>query len=353
MKKLIILVLVSIIVTINGFVQAQTKPSGTFNTTEVSGVGTSAAAFLEIGVGARAMAMGGAYAAIANDPTALYYNPAGIVWMDNIQLEVMHNEWLVDTNYDFLGATMPLPFMRSSIGVSFLMLDYGEQPVRTVERPEGTGETYGARDFAVGLTFAAAITNSFSFGLSGKYISQKIWNESGTAMAVDLGIFYSTPVKGLRMGMSISNFGGEIGLTGRDLDATQDPDPQNLGADRIPVTYKTGTYPLPLLFRAGLSYAMNWGVLGNVTIATDLNHPSNTTESLNMGIEYGYAGIFFLRAGYENLFEKDAINGLTLGGGIDYFEPGKNRLGFRIDYAYSDWGPLESVHRFSVGIIFD
>ena len=70
-----------------------------------------------------------------------------------------------------------------------------------------------------------------------------------------------------------------------------------------------------------------------------------------MGFEYGYAGIFFLRAGYENLYEQDAINGLTVGGGIDYFERGK--MGFRVDYAYSDWGPLENAHRFSVGIIFD
>lgn len=319
--------------------------------TEVSGVGTNAASFLEIGVGARAMAMGGSYVAVADDPTALYYNPAGIVWMNNVQIEVMHNEWLVGTDYDFIGATLPLPFFNSTIGVSMIMLNYGDQPVRTTERPEGTGETYGARDYAVALTWASALTNRFSFGMTGKYINQKIWNETGGTFALDLGVFYSTPVKGLKLGMSMSNFGGEISLRGRDLATTTDPDEKNLNVDRIPVSYETGSYPLPILFRAGISYQQDLGALGSMVASTDLNHPSNTTESINMGFEYGYAGIFFLRAGYENLYEQDAINGLTVGGGIDYFERGK--MGFRVDYAYSDWGPLENAHRFSVGIIFD
>ncbi|RMI01313.1 MAG: hypothetical protein D6681_10980 [Calditrichaeota bacterium] len=324
--------------------------------TDVSAVGTNAAAFLEIGVGARAMAMGGAYASIANDPTALYYNPAGIVWNENIQVELMHTEWLVETNYEFIGVTMPVPLFRSSIGVSFLMLDYGEQPVRTVERPEGTGQTYTARDYAVGLSYAVALTPHFSFGMSGKYINQRIWNESGDAFALDLGIFYNTPVKGLRLGMSMSNFGGEISLLGRDLDSTKDPDERNENVDFVPVQFKTNSFPLPVLFRAGVSYEMTMGNLGKLLISSDLSHPSHATESINVGVEYGYAGIFFLRAGVENLFERDEENvgttdRLTLGGGIDYYQPGK--MGFRIDYAFADWGPLNNVHRFSIGIIFD
>jgi len=319
--------------------------------TEVSGVGTHAAEFLAIGVGARAMALGGAYAAVANDPTALYYNPAGIVWMDNIQIEIMHNEWLVDTDYDFIGATMPLPFWNSSIGVSFIMLNFGEQPVRTVDRPEGTGETYSAASYAIAFTFASALTDNFSFGLSGKYIQEKIWHVTGGAAAIDLGIFYNTPFKGLRLGMSMSNYGGELSLSGRDLDTTVDPDDENDGVWRVPVAYKTNGFPLPLLFRFGLSYVQELGTLGSVLLATDLNHPSNSTESINLGIEYNYGGTVFLRAGYESLYEKDAINGLTLGGGIDYSLPGF--VGFRVDYAFSDWGPFESAHRFSLGLAFN
>nr|HPI73656.1 hypothetical protein [bacterium] len=72
------------------------KEGGVEFVADVSGVGTGAAAFLEIGVGARAMAMGGAYTSIANDATALYWNPAGIAWMNGVQCELAHNEWLID-----------------------------------------------------------------------------------------------------------------------------------------------------------------------------------------------------------------------------------------------------------------
>jgi hypothetical protein len=319
--------------------------------TNVSGVGTSAGTFLEIGVGARAQAMGGAYAALANDPSGLYYNPAGIVWVDGAQLELMHTEWLVGTRYDFIGALLPLPFLNSSFGLHLITLDYGEQPVRTVERPEGTGELWDAHDYAVGLTWALALTDRFSFGLTGKYVNQKIWHESGSAMGLDLGIRYNTMLKGLQLGLAMCNFGNEIGLRGRDLDTSVDPDAENENIDRVPAEYKTGTYPLPLLFRFGIAYERSFGRLGTALVTMDVNHPANSTESINLGAEYGFAGLFYLRGGYANLFEKEKINGLTLGGGLDYHRRGS--MGFRIDYAYGDWGILEASHRFSIGIVFD
>ncbi len=317
----------------------------------VSNVGTNSAAFLEIGVGARAMAMGGSYVSLSNDPTAVYYNPSGIVWMNTPQIELMHNEWLVDTNFDFVAFTMPLPLFSSAIGVSLTLLNYGEQEIRTTSRPEGVGLNYSARDYAVSFTYAQALTDRFSFGLTGKYINQKILNTSGGTAALDIGIFYSTPFRGLNLGMSISNFGGEISISGRDLETVVDPDPDNETINNVPVRFKTDSYPLPQIFRAGISYNMNWGSFGSLVLSTDVLHPSNSTESVNFGVEYGYGGVFFLRAGHENTFEEDAINGLTLGGGIDY--RGLGGIGLRVDYAYSDWGVLQTVHRFSLGLVFN
>jgi hypothetical protein len=319
--------------------------------TEVDGVGTSAATFLEIGAGARAMGMGGSYVSIANDASALYFNPAGIIWANNMQIEVMHNDWLAGTKYEFIGAVIPLPSINSSLGISFTTLGYDKQPVRTVERPEGTGEFYDARDFALGISYAMALTDRFSFGLTGKYINQRIWSESGSAFAMDLGIFYNTQIDGLRLGFSMSNFGTEIQLSGRDLDTTVDPDDKNENYDRVPAQYKTGSYPLPLLFRAGVSYEANLGSFGKSVLTMDVNHPSNATESMNFGFEYGFADMFFLRAGYENAFEKNAVNGLTLGAGIDYYNT-SSAFGVRFDYAWGDWGILDNSQRFSVGLVF-
>jgi len=326
------------------------KEQGVQFVANVSGVGTGAAAFLEIGVGARAMGMGGAYAAVANDATALYWNPAGIVWLNGVQCELAHNKWLVDTYHDFAGVVIPMPSLRSTFGLSYNSLDYGDEQVRTVERPDGTGETFSGRDIAVALSYAIAFTDRFSFGLSGKYVSQRIWSETGSAVAMDVGIFYNTMVKGLRLGACISNFGSKIEMRGRHIRTIVDPDEGVENYDRVPVNYKTGQYSLPLLFRVGISYERKLGSFGQLLLAMDVNHPSFATESINLGLEYGFANMFYLRAGGESLFERDHINGLTVGGGIDLYRRGM--MGIRIDYCWADWGVLENAQRFSMGLVF-
>lgn len=318
--------------------------------THASGIGTSAAAFLEIGIGARAMAMGGAYVSITNDATALFWNPAGIVQIAAFDLELMHSNWLASTNFDYVGLVASVESINSAVGVSITSLDYGEQPVRTVERPEGTGEIYAARDVCLSLSLATMLTQNFSVGLSLKYVSQKIWEEYGSAMAADIGILYQTPVDGLRFGASISNFGTELQFNGRQMVTIVDPDPTVENFDRVPVEYKTSAYPLPLMLRVGFSYTKPLGKFGQIIIAADMNHPSNSTENINLGFEYLFADMFYLRVGYANLFEKNSVNGLTAGAGLDYRFSGK--FGFRIDYAWSDWGMLNSADRFSVGFSF-
>jgi hypothetical protein len=67
-----------------------------------------------------------------------------------------------------------------------------------------------------------------------------------------------------------------------------------------------------------------------------------------MGLEYGFNNLIFFRVGYLNRFERNSINGLTFGGGIQYTL--KDRSDFVFDYAYSDWGILDKVHRLSLGV---
>ncbi len=319
--------------------------------TEVDAIGTGALTFLEIGVGARAMGMGGAFVAVANDASAAFWNPAGIVWANNVQIEFSHNTWFLDSKNDFMSGVIPLPDLNSAIGLSISTIGFGEQPVRTVDRPEGTGEMYDARDFAVGLTWASALTDRFSFGLTAKFLSSRIWHETASAFALDFGIFYSTALEGLRLGFSMSNFGSSVQYFGRDLDSTIDPDKEVENFDRVPAEYKTASYPLPILFRAGVSYELNLGMVGSAILAVDLLHPSQAPEAVNLGVEYGYNGMFFLRAGYQNLFDDSSINGLTLGAGIDYYNQSTG-FGVRFDFSWAEWGDLTNAQRFSVGVVF-
>ncbi len=316
--------------------------------TDVSNNGTVAAAFLEIGVGARAEAMGGAYTAQAGNADMIYWNAAGLAFMDGVGTAFTHTEWLAGTTFDFFSIAAPLPFFNAVVGASFTTLAVPDQPVRTIAAPEGTGEFYDARDFAVNFAISARLIPTFSFGLSGKLINQRIWTEQGSQFALDAGVFYQTPLPGLSIGASISNFGADLSLAGKNLNDIIDPDPANRGIENIPVTYKTDTAPLPQIFRFGLSYSTPLPGRGALVTSVDLMHPTGSTESMNMGIEYGFNDLFFLRAGYLNRFERNSVNGLTLGGGLKYTM--KDRSDFIFDYAYSDWGILENVHRISVGV---
>ncbi|NLP10362.1 UPF0164 family protein, partial [bacterium] len=191
---------------------------------DVTKTGTTAAAFLEIGAGARAQAMGGAFTAVANDATAMYWNPAGISRLGQLEATFNYTNWLLDTQYAYSGIVAPVGGSMA-VGINVTHFGFGEQAVRTIERPEGTGEVYSANDLALGLAFGMNLTDRFSFGVNAKYVNQNIWHESAAGFALDMGALYDTPLRGLKLGFSIQNFGTDMKLSGRDIRRAYDPDP--------------------------------------------------------------------------------------------------------------------------------
>lgn len=310
--------------------------------------GTSAAPFLEIGIGARAQAMGAAYAAVSDDAAALYWNPAGLSLAETVSITANHSEWFVGTTYQYFGLLIPVG-NNSAIGFSLSSMDYGDkQPVRTIMQPEGTGEYYDASDVALGASYGMKLTDNFAFGGSVKYIKQTIWHESAETFALDLGIRYDTEFDGLSIGASLSNFGGDMKLEGRDLVRAYDADEENYSNDKLNVNLQTDEFPLPLLFRFGLAYQYIATENHVITVACDLVHPSNNIVTLNSGIEYTLFNTVSLRGGYESLFDDSSEKGLTLGFGLN--NPYSDVLDFSINYAYSDWGILGDIQRFSLDI---
>ncbi len=332
---------------------AQSGEDDFFNLNYVSDVtnsGTSAAAFLEIGIGARAEALGGAFTALSNDASALYWNPAGLAQIQNISFTANHTGWLANTNFQYFGIVLPFG-NGMAFGVGVTILDYiDNQPVRTINQPEGTGEFYGASDLAIGASYGMSLTDRFSFGLTAKYIRQAIWHETAETFAFDFGVLYQTPLNGLSIGTSISNFGGDMQLDGSDLVRPYDADPQNYSNDKLNVLFKTDAFALPLLFRFGLAYSFTPFKDHNFIIASDVIHPSNDVEAMNSGIEYNFSNYFSLRGGYQSLFDQNRENGLTLGFGVK--NPFENTLNISFDYAFSRWGLLGDVQRFSVELKF-
>jgi len=148
-------------------------------------VGTTAAQFMKIEVGPRAVAMGGNFVALANDATTLYWNPAGAAIITERMLTFSHTLWFADITHDYFG--MVVPWSQGAIGLSVIALNTGEMEQTTLEKPEGTGSYFDFSDLTLGLTLSRPLTDRFSVGITGKYIAENLFNESASAFAFDLG----------------------------------------------------------------------------------------------------------------------------------------------------------------------
>lgn len=333
MKKLFLLVLAS-----SSVLFCQTK------------VGSTAAPFLNIGIGPRAIGMGGAFIATANDVTSLYWNPAGASRTETSGAMFSHVAWFADIKYNWAGAMLNLGGTGTA-GLSVGYLDYGALEVTTLREPEGTGETFTPHDLFLTLTYAYNLTDRFSIGANVKYISQKIWNSTANGFAFDLGVLFLSDIYGLRMAATITNFGADMKIDGKDLLVQHDINTQIYGNnDQILAKLNTDEFPLPLTFRIGLAIDPIDIPDHKFTVAVDALHPSDNAELLNAGIEYTAFNTLSLRAGYKSLFLNKTEEGLTFGFGLMYdFTP---TLGVQVDYAYQEFGILKNTQQFSFGIRF-
>jgi hypothetical protein len=221
---------------------------------DVSKRGTSAATFLSIGQSARAIGMGSAFVSVQGDPSGMYWNPAGIAYIDGVSLLFDHTNWIADVGYNFFAGTYSIEGL-GTIGLSVIVSDIGEMDVTTINQPEGTGQTFSATDFAVTLAYAVKLTENFAIGFNPKFIYQSIWNMNASSFAIDLGVQYRTPFDGMILAMSISNFGTKMRLDGNTTLVLFDSDPQSSGNnDKIPAYLETNDWALPLIFRVGLAY---------------------------------------------------------------------------------------------------
>ena len=319
---------------------------------DVSKTGTTAASFLEIGVGANAAGMGGAFVSVADDASALYWNAGGIALLPKFEAIIVHTDWIAETNFDYAGLVIPLENF-GTIGFSFTSFSMDDMKVRTVEQPDGTGEYFSAGDIAVGITYARNLTERFSIGFTAKYIEQRIWHMSSSAFAIDAGTMFKTDLLGgMTIGASISNFGSPMKLDGRDARYFIRIDETKQGSnERIPTNIELDSWDLPLNFQIGVStYALNTDTY-KFRVAVDATVPNNDYQSMNIGGEFSFMDFLFLRAGYNSLMLQDSEGGLSLGLGIN----SKMLLSTAVvnfDYAFRDFGRLQNVHSFSVGLKF-
>ncbi len=311
--------------------------------------GTTAAAFLGIDVGPRAVGMGSAYVSVANDVTSMFWNPAGISQIDNFKASFSNTKWIADLSFNYAGIVIPAEGI-GNFGVNATFLTMDELERTTIERPDGTGEMVDAASYAFGISYAKSLTDQFSIGFNVKYINERIYHVTSEGFAIDIGTRFDTGLNGLVLGMSISNYGTKMQLDGRDLSFQTDPSSSISGNNSsIAAALQTDQFELPLMFRVGASMDVLKGIgNSNLILSVDALHPNDDLEYMNVGGEYVFYDMLSLRGGYKGVFAENSEQGISLGGGVHYNVLGSATIYF--DYSYIDYGRFSAVHMFSVGL---
>jgi hypothetical protein len=293
--------------------------------------------FLENPIGAEVVGRGGVGVTMLRNTTAVFWNPAGIAWLDgSVDLGLHYTSGIADISQG-AGAVGYNLGRAGVVAGSITWMDYGTfyQTYRADE--EGgyveTG-TFSPQAFAVGISYARAMSDRFSFGLQFKLAHQDLgagWIQAGTdaptldhySMSVpvlDVGALYDFQSHGITFGAAMQNISREV-------------------------RYYDEQFPLPFAVRFSMTIdparlaGMQIDPAHNVVFGAESWKGRDYGDRLQFGAEYSYLGAFIGRAGYMMGYSE---RGLTLGGGVR-----QHRL--RVDYAYQAFGIFGNVHMLSVG----
>jgi len=318
---------------------------------KVKKVGTSAAAFLQIPVGAKGIAMGSAFTSIADDGSAMFWNPGNIANQTQNTLFIHHSPWLPGLNYNYLGFSVPISRV-GVVGINVVSLTSAEMEITTLDAPMGTGETFNATSTAIGIAFARSLTDRFSIGANFKFIQERIFHSTAAGVAFDIGTMFITPFRNVRFGVNVSNIGTDMGINGEDLNSYVDIAPTQEGNNNnIVAQLKTDRFDLPIILRLGISYDWRIAEGSRMTFACDGLNPNDNAASVNLGVEFAtFRDAIVLRGGFNELFLEDREQGLTLGAGLRI--PSINSFNLAVAYAYQDFTYLGGVNHLSLEIKF-
>jgi hypothetical protein len=347
-----------------------------------TGFGTSSGEFLLLGASARGAALGGAFAALSKDVAALYYNPAGLAEMPRPGAMVSTYSYVAGTRYTWAGIGFPLAGGARAIGVSLGTFGFSNQPVYTLDNPDGTGETYSVAETFIAGTYAQNFSDRFSAGFTAKLISDALGRTKASAFALDFGTNFHAMIgqRPIRAAFVIQNLGTNLAHTGSGLDQGITRAPPlgtvNIPQEPQPVSLKSSSWSLPVLFRIGVAFDLLTLGQSRVTALSEFTQPNNNKPGAGGGLEYTLSNIAHSgfsvsgRASYT-IQPANQLNpndpavapdpgfathystgsftqyGIAAGGGVEY-NRGTFRLGF--DYAYRELGPLGGTNYLSFGL---
>lgn len=361
MRRKAILGVVALVAGIAARAPAQTQ--GEFITPSpkqpASRVGTRGANFLQIGVGAQALAMAGAYTGLATGATSMYWNSAGLGSVTTFSAAFTRADLYAGLDITHTFAGLVIPFLGGGLGLSFIQLSSGDIPRTTVTDPDGgdpaTGRVFSWNGTAVGVHYGRRLTDRLSVGAAGKAISEGLNDANATWWGLDVGTQFNTGLYGLSIGATLSNIGPSARMEGPLIERRiQDTD---VFPVQVPVRFNTTPAQLPTVFR----FSLISNLLGSsdALLSPSANNRLHGVLEFSDGVdtdlqtaiaaEYSYRNILFLRAGKRWMGEaqtdfREGSHGFSFGGGVKIPLFGR-RVSF--DYAYTTLTDLDNVQVFS------
>lgn len=300
---------------------------------DIARKGTAGAAQLLIPIGAKSIATSGAFLSSVSGVESIYYNPAGLDLADDVEFMFSYMDYLADIKVSFFGVSSKVGQI-GSFGFSIKTMDFGDIPVTTINFPDGTGQTFSPSYLTAGLTYSKIITDRISVGANFKLIYESIINTSATGFGFDAGVQYKFD-ENLSMGLAIKNIGPNMRYTGSDLQQRVDiPDASLSGYRQGMFEVVTEDFQLPSFFEMSAAYEYQINKENKIQVGGTYVANNVLEDRLNLGLEYGYNDLFFVRGGYAQLMENqgESIYGFAAGAGLKYKPAGG--LGFSFDYAF-------------------
>ena len=293
-----------------------------------SGPGVGSANFLKIPIGARETSLGGAFTAVADNADAVYYNPAGLTLLKKPEVSFTYNKYIEGMTQQWLAAAYPWKSGTLGFGVNYLSVsafdayDNDDNPIGSVSAYDMAAYlSWGGR-----LPLSYKFIRSVSYGVSAKYISEKLDTEKGAGYGFDLGFLVTSAVPNLRFGFGVEN---AVSTKIKFIEEGAKP----ASKFKTGVVYETRSSVAQIAARLMLDYVIEDG--GSKYVAA--------------GTEVLLHDTFALRLGSSSF--GDISNGLSFGLGYDMSRYTGRSI--TVDYSFGSTYSFGDIHKLSVTYKFE
>lgn len=288
-------------------------------------IGTAGGQELLIPYGSRGTAMGGAVLSTTHGVESMYWNPAGLASLEGTEVLFTHLPYIADIDINYVGLATYIEGF-GTLGAGAKVVTIGDIDETTEAFPDGTGRVFNPSLTVLNISYARVLTANVSFGITGMYINEDIWDVKASGMAFDVGFIYDPRWNGVSLGLSIKNYGPEMSFSGRGFD-------QNLNS--YPARPVAAAFDLPSSINMGMAWDFIREGKNMASVAGNFRSNNYSEDFWQGGAEYVYDGKYSLRAGYNFSSADSWLYGASFGAGV-VFDLGGAKLNFEYSWTETD-----------------